>query len=173
MLNSTIANETPDFDTLGGRLLRARVAANLSVNDIAKQIGVKKQTLEAWETDRSEPRSNKLTTLSGLLGVSPTWLLYGVGSSPQTETVSDEIQVLKGSWTVSTNYTNRPAWRLRISTVLWTGLWFPITSDVGSRKRRVDEVEIAARSPGHSCRHRSCFGDWGCTSDRWNQAATA
>jgi len=96
MLNSTIANETPDFDTLGGRLLRARVAANLSVNDIAKQIGVKKQTLEAWETDRSEPRSNKLTTLSGLLGVSPTWLLYGVGSSPQTETVSDEIQVLKG-----------------------------------------------------------------------------
>ncbi|MEO0547431.1 MAG: helix-turn-helix transcriptional regulator [Pseudomonadota bacterium] len=92
----SIASETPDFDTLGGRLLRARVAMNLSITDIAKQIGVKKQTLEAWETDRSEPRSNKLTTLSGLLGVSPTWLLYGVGSSPQSETVSDEIQVLKG-----------------------------------------------------------------------------
>ncbi|MEM1039254.1 MAG: helix-turn-helix domain-containing protein [Pseudomonadota bacterium] len=93
---NSIASETPDFDTLGGRLLRARVAMNLSSSDIAKQIGVKKQTLEAWETDRSEPRSNKLTTLSGLLGVSPTWLLYGVGSSPQSETVSDEIQVLKG-----------------------------------------------------------------------------
>jgi len=96
MPNTSIASQKPDFDTLGGRLLRAREASNMSVSDIANQIGVKKATMDAWETDRSEPRSNKLTTLSGILGVSPTWLLYGVGSSPQTETVADEVQVLRG-----------------------------------------------------------------------------
>ncbi|MEL6946660.1 MAG: helix-turn-helix domain-containing protein [Pseudomonadota bacterium] len=96
--SSSIATQRPDYDTLGGRLVRARVAAGLNPAHLAKQIGVKKQTLEAWETDRSEPRSNRLTTLSGLLGVSPTWLLYGVGSSPQTETLADEVQVLKGQF---------------------------------------------------------------------------
>lgn len=83
-------------DTLGGRLARARDAAGMSEADIARQIGVKKTTIVAWETDRAAPRANRLTMLAGILGVSASWLLYGVGNSPITETVSDEIRVLRG-----------------------------------------------------------------------------
>lgn len=96
MSTQTIATEKPDYDTFGGRLLRARMASGMSAIELAKGVAVKRTTIEAWEADRSEPRSNKIPTLAGMLGVSATWLLYGVGASPQTETISDEVQVLKG-----------------------------------------------------------------------------
>ena len=84
-----------DNDTLGGRLWRAREAVGLSEAGLAKALGLKKETLAAWESDRSEPRANKLVTLAGLLNVSPTWLLYGVGDAPQDETLSSEIGILR------------------------------------------------------------------------------
>lgn len=96
MATDTIVTQKTDNDTLGGRLLRARLASGMSALELAKGTAVKKATIEAWEADRSEPRSNKIPTLAGLLGVSATWLLYGVGASPHTETISDEVQVLKG-----------------------------------------------------------------------------
>ena len=71
-----------EHDTLGGRLLRARDAANLTVSETAHRLGVKPSTLQAWESDRSEPRSNKLTMAAGILNVSPAWLLIGKGEGP-------------------------------------------------------------------------------------------
>jgi transcriptional regulator with XRE-family HTH domain len=85
----------PDNDTLGGRLVRARDSSGMSASELAKHVGVKKVTLEAWEADRSEPRSNRLSMLAGILGVSPTWLLHGIGTSPQGETFADEIRLLR------------------------------------------------------------------------------
>lgn len=84
-----------DNDTLGGRIWRAREAAAYTSGKFARTLGVKKETLEAWESDRSEPRANKLVTMAGLLNVSPSWLLYGIGNSPAGATVSDELQVLQ------------------------------------------------------------------------------
>jgi transcriptional regulator with XRE-family HTH domain len=69
-------------DTLGGRIVAAREAGDLSTAQLARRIGVKTETLSAWESDRSEPRPNQLVTISGLLNVSPTWLLTGAGDSP-------------------------------------------------------------------------------------------
>ena len=69
-------------DTLGGRLVRAREAQDLTPTQFARRLGIKTATLEAWESDRSEPRSNKLLMLAGMLNVSPTWLLTGAGESP-------------------------------------------------------------------------------------------
>jgi HTH-type transcriptional regulator, cell division transcriptional repressor len=84
-----------DNDTLGGRIWRAREAAAYSAARFARTLGVKKETLDAWESDRSEPRANRLVTMAGLLGVSPSWLLHGIGDSPLDETVSDELQILR------------------------------------------------------------------------------
>ena len=68
--------------TLGDRLAAAREAAGLSTKNLAKQLGVKRDTLEMWENDLKEPRANRLQMLTGLLGVSLRWLLTGVGEGP-------------------------------------------------------------------------------------------
>lgn len=97
---SNIMTETPDMDTMGGRLLRARDAKSMSVPQVAERIGVKTQTILAWESDRSEPRANRLVMLAGFLGVTPTWLMHGIGQAPMdnaedTATLNAEISILK------------------------------------------------------------------------------
>ncbi len=64
-------------NTLGGRLQTIRNAKNLTVEQLARRTGVIGKTLTNWETDRSEPRGNKLQMLAGVLGVPANWLLYG------------------------------------------------------------------------------------------------
>lgn len=96
-------SSTADSDTLGGRLSRAREAAGFTLPQLARSIGVRRETLAAWESDRSEPRANRLVTLAGLLGVSPVWLLSGIGEPPTGNGVPplyrdllSEIERLKG-----------------------------------------------------------------------------
>lgn len=85
MNDDVIVTETPGtdtFDTLGGRIYRAREESGLTQVDLAHRMGIKSSTLQAWESDKSEPRSNKLVMLSGILNVSPSWLIMGEGESP-------------------------------------------------------------------------------------------
>jgi len=76
---------TEDFDwgdeasTFGDRLALARDHAGMDQAVMARRLGVKLSTVRNWETDRSEPRANRLQMLSGLLGVSMVWLLTGEG----------------------------------------------------------------------------------------------
>ncbi|MBZ9654691.1 helix-turn-helix domain-containing protein [Phyllobacterium lublinensis] len=100
--HANIMTETPDMDTLGGRISRARDAKSMSVREVAGRIGVKPQTVMAWESDRSEPRANRLVMLAGFLGVTPTWLIHGIGQSPVEDNadesasgLSAEIRTLK------------------------------------------------------------------------------
>lgn len=78
------------LDTMGGRISAAREAAELTVAQAARRLGVKTATLSNWENDRSEPRANRLTMLAGLLNVSPMWLITGRG-----EGVSEPDQPLE------------------------------------------------------------------------------
>ena len=82
---TTIYSETPDNDTLGGRLSRARDASGLSAAQLARRIGVRTTTIQGWESDRSQPRANRLSMLAGMLGVSLSWLLHGVGTAPNED----------------------------------------------------------------------------------------
>lgn len=74
--------KTGDGDTLGGRIWRARDAARLSTNDLADRLGVRSETISSWERDRAEPRTNRLFMLAAVLGVTPAWLIAGVGRGP-------------------------------------------------------------------------------------------
>lgn len=65
--------------TFGDRVAAARDAVGMDKEQLAKRLGVKIKTVEAWEEDRAEPRANKLQMLSGLLNVSMRWLLTGDG----------------------------------------------------------------------------------------------
>ena len=89
---ASLSIKTNDFDTLGGRLNRAREAKNSSLAQVAKLVGVEVKTLKAWECDRTVPRSNRLTMLAGALGISVSWLLYGRGASPMEEADSNDIE---------------------------------------------------------------------------------
>jgi len=87
---------TPASDTTtGDRIRRAREAMGLSSAQLARRLGVKTQTLAMWESDRSEPRSNRLLMLSGLLNVSPSWLLVGRGTAPVEDQMTSEMRTLR------------------------------------------------------------------------------
>ena len=78
----------PETATFGDRLAAARDKAGMSQKELAKRLGIKLSTLKGWEEDLAEPRANKLQMLSGLLGISLTWLLNGEGAglgSPDEE----------------------------------------------------------------------------------------
>lgn len=89
-----IYSEIPDRDTMGGRLSRARDATGLSVAELARRLGVKASTIQAWESDRSQPRANRLAMLAGVLNVSLSWLLHGIGTSPVDDSRSELIQAV-------------------------------------------------------------------------------
>ena len=65
--------------TLGGRITQLRIDGGYDSYELSKQLGVKHETYESWELDRSEPRINKLVALAAILGVSPTYLLAEEG----------------------------------------------------------------------------------------------
>ncbi|MCO5146169.1 MAG: helix-turn-helix domain-containing protein [Aquamicrobium sp.] len=82
---TTIYSDIPDSGTLGGRLARARNAAGLSAAQLARRVGVQSATVQSWEDGRSQPHANRLPTLAGVLNVSLSWLLHGVGPAPAEE----------------------------------------------------------------------------------------
>ena len=74
-----------DASTFGDRLGRAREAAGMDQTQLARRLGVKLTTIKNWESDRSEPRANRLQMLTGLLGVSIIWLMTGEGGGGPAE----------------------------------------------------------------------------------------
>ena len=106
--------------TFGDRVAGAREAAGLDQETLAQQLGVKLTTLMDWEDDVSEPRSNKLQMLSGLLNVSITWLLTGEGvgvaspEAPADKTVSlDDLAELRCDLMSALRKLDRLEFRLR------------------------------------------------------------
>ena len=98
-----------DAATFGDRMAGAREAAGMTQAQLARRLGVRLQTVTAWENDQSEPRANKLQMLAGLLNVSIKWLLTGEGDGldapvPEADLAGDasavmaEIRQLRGEF---------------------------------------------------------------------------
>ncbi|MFK7874701.1 MAG: multiprotein-bridging factor 1 family protein [Paracoccaceae bacterium] len=79
-----------DVATFGDRLAAAREAAGMTPEIFAKRLGVKLTTLSRWEEDLAEPRANRLSMMSGLLGVSMPWLITGVGAGVETSDIDEQ-----------------------------------------------------------------------------------
>ncbi|WP_312797832.1 helix-turn-helix transcriptional regulator [Tianweitania sp.] len=84
-------SRTVDTDTLGGRLSRTRDASGISLQTLARRVGVKKQTIIDWENDRSEPNVERLTLVASVLDVTLMWLMHGVGDAPADEIGPDPL----------------------------------------------------------------------------------
>ncbi len=88
--------------TFGDRLALARESQNLTQDQLAERLGLRMQTIRNWESDRSEPRANKLQMLAGFLNVSMIWLLTGEGDggpvvrNDGTKTLPAELSALLG-----------------------------------------------------------------------------
>ena len=87
--------------TFGDRLALARESQDLTQGQLAKRLGLRVQTIKNWESDRSEPRANRLQMVAGFLNVSMIWLLTGEGDggpAPRTsgKTLPAELSVLLG-----------------------------------------------------------------------------
>lgn len=91
-----IYHDNRDDDTLGGRLSRAREASGMTTAQLARRLGIKTATLQSWESDRSEPRANRLATIAGILNVSLSWLIHGVGDAPNDDIHSDVVSLVRG-----------------------------------------------------------------------------
>jgi transcriptional regulator with XRE-family HTH domain len=78
---------------VGSRMAEARVAAGRTQAEIANQLGVKASTVAKWEHGSASPRSNRLASLAGILGVSLSWLIVGHGDEPTSTDDLDEIKV--------------------------------------------------------------------------------
>ena len=92
---SVLRDFIDENQTLGGRLQNARARQGMSVSEVAKLSGVQKKTLMNWELDRSEPRSNRLIQLAGVLGVQAAYLLDGQGGdAPLPQRSKDEVKAV-------------------------------------------------------------------------------
>jgi transcriptional regulator with XRE-family HTH domain len=103
-MNDEIDWYSPEMATFGDRIAGAREHLGLSQRDLAHRLGIRVETLRGWEEDRTEPRSNRLQMLAGLLNVSIRWLLTGEGegiSAPvQTDgaglrAIADEVRGIR------------------------------------------------------------------------------
>jgi len=76
---------SPSLTGFGERLAESRKRAGYSAAELSRLLGVNAHTVSAWEKGQSEPRSNRLLMLAGVLGVSAGWLLEGDGGSLPAE----------------------------------------------------------------------------------------
>ena len=76
---------TEQAATFGDRLVLAREGQGLAQQQLARRLGLRVETIGNWETDRSEPRANKLQMLAGFLNVSMVWLMTGKGDGAPVE----------------------------------------------------------------------------------------
>ncbi len=95
--NNVLSTSEPEM-TLGGRIAQLRMNGGFDSIDLSKQLGVKLETYESWELDRSEPRINKLVALAAILGVSPTYLIAEeghTGINMKNRKSSDSLKLIK------------------------------------------------------------------------------
>lgn len=67
---------------LNERLEQVIARANLSMSQIARDIGVSSQAVQFWVSGRNEPKGQNLIRLCEYLGISREWLKDGIGEAP-------------------------------------------------------------------------------------------
>lgn len=121
--------------TLGDRIERARRAKGFDQPQLARRIAVKTKTLQNWESDRSEPRPEKLTKLAGMLDAPLVWLLTG-----ETPEASRPIVSNSGMDPIARKLERAVSMQQDLA-----GLLIEVSADVARLRREMaDETDLAA-----------------------------
>jgi transcriptional regulator with XRE-family HTH domain len=75
--NHELNRKLDHMDTIGKRITHARENKGYTCEQLAERVGVKEDTLQAWENDERDPRANRLLRLAGGLDVTFAWLMVG------------------------------------------------------------------------------------------------
>ncbi len=86
---------------IGRRIKSIRWKTELDQLEFGKSVGVTRQSISAYETERLMPSRNVVERMSDIYGVTPWWLLYG---SPKGE--GDKLDTLLASKTKQSRLTN-------------------------------------------------------------------
>lgn len=84
------------MDTIGKRITYARESKNYDVNQLSDRVGVKAETLLAWESDERDPRANRLLRLAGALDVGFAWLMVGQDYEPDEMETAGRLSSMEG-----------------------------------------------------------------------------
>lgn len=74
-----------DTEQIGQRITESRELLGDSVETLAERLGVTADTVEAWESGERPLRTNQMARVSGVLGISLSWLIMGRGIEPTAE----------------------------------------------------------------------------------------
>ncbi len=67
--------------TIGKRIAAARARKGWTQSDLARQIGIKPQSVQLWEADATAPSRKRIETVAELLDTTPEELLFDVPPS--------------------------------------------------------------------------------------------
>jgi transcriptional regulator with XRE-family HTH domain len=67
------------MSNLADRLRQARTEARLSRNALSVKVGISERTLARYEGGSGGPSTDKVETIARACGVSPEWMLTGMG----------------------------------------------------------------------------------------------
>lgn len=65
---------------IGHRIRAAREQFGLSQEELAVSVGVSPQSIQQWESGKTNPRHTRMRKLAAVLKTSPHYLQFGVGS---------------------------------------------------------------------------------------------
>lgn len=64
-------------DTIASRITALRKLRGLSQSELARSLGVSAQSVQQWESGRTEPKPKRVKEIADSLGVSTYWLQTG------------------------------------------------------------------------------------------------
>lgn len=62
---------------IGDRIRKRREQLGLSQSELARQLGLKPQSIQQWEDGRAQPRPKRYAGICEVLNISRAWLLSG------------------------------------------------------------------------------------------------
>lgn len=84
MLASTVVpKKKMQMLELGARLKIARLESRLSLAEVAKEVSLSRQAVNAWEAGRTGISALQLAKLALTYGVSADYLLFGITAIPE------------------------------------------------------------------------------------------
>lgn len=85
--NLSLKYNRPEYHrmtSIADRIKRTRSNKGLTQAALATALNINQSTVAYWENKRSQPDAKTVETLSGILGVTPEWIMFGGTSAKST-----------------------------------------------------------------------------------------
>jgi Zn-dependent peptidase ImmA (M78 family)/transcriptional regulator with XRE-family HTH domain len=158
---SRVQRDTPSVDTLGARLREQRLALGLTVHQLAQRLGVNRNTITNYESDKTEPSVHDLVRLAATLGCDLVDLLPGMPRAQVPRFAFRAHKVLSTDPHIKATARKYLRAYMDIEEILGTTLalrlpQYPLEGDVPQLERRIEGLANRVRK---SCGIRDCGPD--------------